>query len=454
MGLATLPVLARYPHRPRPGPSTGGRGVCVLQAQCNPFFGFGLVVVILCPVLLAGYALAAAGQEMQPKVQALVQALEAGSDNRRADAEWSLLKLGPDALAFLPKAEPGRDRLAAVVATLEEMRPRTWTVNRTELTVDDALKRLKDQTKLTVRDLRQDKTIGRVTVDFQAATYWQVVQSLAQQTKARIALYQPDGQVALIDGPQLLLPVSLHGPFRTTVKRLSATNDLETGTHVCLVTLEIAWEPRFLPYLIEPGAASLTAGKDISKVPARAAVPVPEHNAREIELLFPAPPRSAKAIGELRGLFVVTTPIAQHRFEFKSPKVKTQKSTDGVQVTVNDIATESERWTVELTVDHPAAAPHFDSFQRWLGGKVWLDQTSCVFERGVGENLQVLRPDPLRTQIVSATAERVTVRFQFLKSNPAGLPLDNIENWKLVCRTPGRMVEMVVPYTFKDVPLP
>jgi hypothetical protein len=426
-----------------------------MQAQCNPLLPVGHFVAILCSVLAAGYARpAAGGQELQPKIQALVQAMESGSDNRRAEAEWSLLKLGPEALAFLPKPEPGRDRLAAVVATLEQMRPRTWTVNRTELTVEEALKRLKDQSKLTVRDLRQDKTINRVNVDFQAANYWQVVQALAQQTKARIALYQPDGQVALVDGPPRSLPVSLHGAFRTAVKRLSATNDLETGTHVCLVTLEIAWEPRFLPYLIEPGAASLTAGKGITKVPARAAAPVSEHNAREIELLFPAPPRSAKAIGELRGQFVVTTPITQHRFEFKYPKVKTDKSSDGVQVTVKDVAVEPERWTVELTVEHPAAAPHFDSFQRWLGGKVWLDQTACVFERGVGENLQVLRPDPLRTQIVSATAERVTVRFQFLKSNPAGLPLDDVKNWKLVCRTPGRMVEMVVPYTFKDVPLP
>jgi hypothetical protein len=260
--------------------------------------------------------------------------------------------------------------------------------------------------------------------------------------------------VALVDGPPRPLPVSLFGPFRTTVKRLSLTKDLETGTHVCLVTLELAWEPRFLPYLIEPGAASMTAGKDTTQVLPRAAQPVTEHNAREIELLFPAPGRSAPKIGELRGRFILTTPIAQHRFEFKLPKVKTHKATDGVQVTVNDIVTQAERWTVELTVMHPAAGPSFDSFQKWLGSKAWLDSTACVFERGVGENLQILRPDPLRTQIVSAAADRVTVRFQFLKNNPGGVPLENVESWKLVCRTPGRMVEMTVPYTIKDLPLP
>jgi hypothetical protein len=221
------------------------------------------------------------------------------------------------------------------------------------------------------------------------------------------------------------------------------------------LTLELAWEPRFLPYLIEPGPASLRAGNGfMTKVPARAAVPVADQSAREIELMFAAPPRSAPMINELAGTLTVTTPIAQHRFEFKYPKVKSHQSTDGVQVTVNNVATQPDRWTVELTVQHPAAAPQFDSFQRWLGGKVWLDSTTCVFERGVGENLQILRPDPLRTQIVSASAERVTVRFQFLKNNPGGVPLENIDSMKLVCRTPGRMVEMTVPYTFKDLPLP
>jgi hypothetical protein len=414
------------------------------------------MVVMICSALLSAYTLlAGGGPNLKAQVQSLLEAMETGSEGQRAAAEWALVKIGPDALPHLPRPDASQERVAAVIATLEEMRPRTCTVNRTEVPLDEILKQLKDQTKLGLRDLRQDKSTIRVSVDFRAASFWQVVQALADQTKSRIALYQPDGQVALLDGPLRPVPVSLHGPFRVAVKRLSTSKDLDTGTHVCLLTLELAWEPRFLPYLIEPGPASLRAGNGFTtKVPARAAVPVADQSAREIELMFAAPPRSSPMINELAGTLTVTTPIAQHRFEFKYPKVKSHKFTDGVQVTVNDVATQPDRWTVEMTVQHPAAAPQFDSFQRWLGGKVWLDSTTCVFERGVGENLQILRPDPLRTQIVSASAERVTVRFQFLKNNPGGVPLENIDSMKLVCRTPGRMVEMTVPYTFKDLPLP
>jgi hypothetical protein len=424
-------------------------------------------LVTACPVVIAACAATAGGDagpggDIKAKVHALVQQMETGtSEGQRAEAEWALLKLGPDAMAYLPKPDAAsggiKDRLTAVWATLEEMQPRTWTVDSGDMSLDDALKRLKETTKLTLRDLRLDKSNSRVHVDFRAASYWQVVQALAAQTKARISLYQPDGQVALVDGPGRDLPVSLHGPFRVAFKRVATAVDLDTGTHICLVTLEIAWEPRFFPYLIEPGAATLNTFKDnrfATETPRGAALPVLEHNAKEIELRFTAPPRTAERIDELRGRFVITTPITQHRFEFKNPKGKTQKGPDGVQVTLNDVTTQPERWTVELTVEHPTAAPQFDSFQKWLGSKTWVDSSTCTFERGVGENLEVLRPDPLRTQLVSATANRVTVRYQFLKNNPGGVPLENVESWTLVCRTPGRMVEMTVPYAFRDLPLP
>jgi hypothetical protein len=418
---------------------------------------FTALLVIACPVLVVVPALAGGGSEkinLKTKVPALLDQMMSSSAPQSVDAEWSLLKLGPDALPFLPKADAAhvsiKDRLAAVIATLEDMRPRTWTVERAELPLDDALRRLQDQTKLALRDLRQDKTQSRVKVDFQDATFWQVVESLAAQTHSRIALYQADAQIALVDNPPQKLPVSLHGPFRVTVKRLANSLDVDTGMHFCVLTLELAWEPRFGPYLVEPGAASITAGGGFTgKIPSRVSLPVTEHNAREVELQFPAPPRTAQVLDELRGRFVVTTPIKQHRFEFKWPQTKVQKGTDGVQVTVDSVTTTADRWTVDLTVEHPAAAPHFDSFQKWLGGKVWLDSSSCVFERGAGENLEVLRPDPLRRQIVSATANRVTVRYQFPVTN-AG----EASNWKLVCSSPGRMVEMAVPYQFQNLPLP
>src|SRR5260370_23552833 len=112
-----------------------------------------------CSALLGGYAPPEGGtQDLKTQVQSLLVAMATGSEGQRATAEWALLKLGPSALAHLPRPDASKERLAALIATLEAMRPRTCTMSRTEIALDEALKLLRDQTQLTLRDLRQDKS--------------------------------------------------------------------------------------------------------------------------------------------------------------------------------------------------------------------------------------------------------------------------------------------------------
>jgi hypothetical protein len=423
-----------------------------------------LVVIAWAGLLTLGLATPASqSDELKEKVKSLLTNLETGpTDAARLTAEWDLLKLGPDILPILPpleKTPPStKDRLTGIRATLEELRPRTWEMTETrKMPLKDALDLLKKSTDLAVADRHLGSKIGEVKVEAGTSRYWQVVESLAKQTNSRLSLYQPDGQVALIDGPISKEPVDLHGLFRIAVKRISNRLDFDRLTSTGSLGLEIAWEPRFIPYLIEIGKLSFqytpapNGPPNPTSVAAASPVFVTEKNAKEFEVFFPSPPRSASSIRDLTGQFVVTMPAKLLAFAFKAPKQGDRKVQDSVQLTVSEITQEKERWTVVLTVEVPEAGPQLDSFQTWLGSRAWLSQAICEFERGAGENKEVLRPKPLETFTVGRQASnRVAVRYRFAVDNNAG----TVDSWRLLCRVPGRLVEVTVPFAFAKIELP
>jgi len=414
------------------------------------------------PAALAFAAPAPQPDDPKATVKSLLNQLENDpSDAQRVAAEWALLKLGPNILPLLPQPETAssnlKERLAQIRATLEELRPRTWTVERAAMPLAQALLSLKKQTGLTLADRRQTRGDQAVTFDFRTATYWEAVQTLAAKTDSRLSLYQPDGQVALIDGPASKEPVDLRGLFRVAVKRLGVRLDFDSQTRTGVLGLEIAWEPRFSPYLIEVGKLSFHAGAppkgpaSVINVPGGSPVRVTERNAKEFDVFFPGPPRAVTSIQGVTGQFLVTMPAKSLDFAFKTPKQGDRQARDGVQVAITEIVVEEEGWTVELTAQVPEAGPKFDSYLTWLGSKAWLDQSGCRFERGAGDNQEVLRPNPLYTQIRgSPSAARVAVRYQFMP----GKNTRSFESWRLICHVPGRMVEVKVPLAFANIELP
>jgi hypothetical protein len=395
-------------------------------------------------------------------VQTLVGQLEnAPSEKQKETAEWELLKLGPDILPLLPAPDKMssalKTRLVPIQDTLRELLPRTvkgW--GKDDLLLSAALKRLQAETGITMVDRRQDGSDHRVTLDRPGATFWQAVDALASQVKASLSLYQADGKVALIDAPYRALPLSLHGPFRVAFKRAATTLDLDAGTHICVVALEIAWEPRFLPIRLEAGSASLRAGTNasgqpfVAEVPGRGALQAKTGLAQEFELLFPAPDRQTKMVEELKGHFVVLTPVKMLTFQFKDLKAwgkpGPSKTQDGVQVTIDRIDVSKDRWIVDVVIDNPKAGPQFESHQMsW-----WLANHALYLEKGAGETVEVLEPERLLGDL-KVTSTEARIRYHFLTKRANGVPLSA---WRLVCRTPGRMVEVTVPYTFKDLRLP
>jgi hypothetical protein len=424
-----------------------------------------MVRVLATLTIVAAVAALAAPEAQQDetpaKVTSLLHQLQNGpGEAKRAAAEWELLKLAPNILPLLAppdKATPQLlERLAGIRTVLEDLQPRTWKLAESrKMPVADALAELQAATGLALADRRQDSKGGQVALGPGALTYWEIAQALAKQTNSRLSFYQTDGQVVLVNGPLPKDPVDLCGLFRIAVKRVGTRLDFDGQTHTGNLGLEIAWEPRFLPYLIEVGKLSFQTGPQdqptVTKVPAGSPMPVMEKNAKEFDVFFPGPPRSAAFLGDVRGHFVVTMPTKTLVLTFKDPKQGDKQPLDGVELTLTKVAQENDRWTVEFTVEVPAAAPKFDSFQMWLGSAAWLDQTDCQFERGAGENKEVLRSNRLFRRILgSPSATRITMHYEFVPGGNAG----NLASWRLKCRVPGRMVEVTVPFNFAEIELP
>src|SRR5205085_1589755 len=112
--------------------------------------------------------------------------------------------------------------------------------------------------------------------------------------------------------------------------------DDEAGTHICTVTLDVAWEPRFEPLYLEVGPMQVTFAADNQRVEVQAKVAgqgkisVAGRNALEVDIHLPAAKRSSAAIKTLEGRFQLTGPSKMLTFTFPKLDAST-KSADYLQ---------------------------------------------------------------------------------------------------------------------------
>jgi hypothetical protein len=126
-----------------------------------------------------------------------------------------------------------------------------------------------------------------------------------------------------------------------------------------------------------------------------------------------------------------------------------KQSKDGVTVQVGNLLKDPDRWGFDVIINNPPGGPRFESYQNlaWLGNNaIWL-------EKGAGKAQQRLLPSAPE-EILKPDVAHAVVRYEFTKKRNPGMRFGNLADWTLVYRTPGRMVELTVPFAFKDLPLP
>jgi hypothetical protein len=318
----------------------------------------------------------------------------------------------------------------------------------------DALKQLAKQSGIEVLDRRRKGADDpKLKIDLKNVPFWQALDTIAKQSNLRVDLYQPDGRIALVNGPHQSMPVSYHGLFRIALKRLTATLDFETGARFYVANLEIAWEPRFQALLLESRPQGLVikdnSGHDLRfEDEGGGKRAVDGRIATVVELRLPAPARSVKQLGLLKGGMTLVGSSKMLTFEFdtlaKEKMAKESKRTqDGVTVRLSKLDLAADHWTVQVTLDYPVGGPKFESFQSWVvNNQIYLKKTD-----GKGQF-----PNNGSWSTISLGSRKAVLEYHFI--DKGGKKRGKPSDWKVVYRTPSPMMELPIPFEFRDLTLP
>jgi hypothetical protein len=347
----------------------------------------------------------------------------------------------------------------AVARTKKELLSRPITLNAERLPLSNALAELARQTGNHVADRRQTKTDPGLKLDLNQSTFWPALEAIAKAAGCGISTYQPDGKVALVDGSLTSVATVYQGIVRVFIAGIAVSRDDKAGTHVCTVTLDIAWEPRFEPLYLEVGPVQAKYAADNKGMASRCAIPshgkisVAGLSALVVPISLPAPSRSSPAVKTLEVQLQLTGPGKMLTFAFPNLNVSSQgknlaqgSAEEGVQVSLSGLKTASNRWSIEVVVDNSNGNPIFESYQSWLGNN------QIRLEKGDGSDRVVWSPRAGDEQVhkETATQAKIVYSFHIPPRQSKGLTTD----WTLIYRTPGRIVEMAMPFAFKEIPLP
>lgn len=315
--------------------------------------------------------------------------------------------------------------------------------------VADVLSAIEKQTGNRIVDRRTTRTPETFDIGFEGQTFWQALDLIAAKLDARIFPYG-DGGVQLLDGPFRSHNLNV-GVCRLEVKSVAVQRDFQTERQTCVLDIECAWEPRFEPLYLTVDAvkgafAPMASGKALSFGPTRGvAQSVAERRAQVIELRFPAPDRTSPAIALLSGelKFLGADRMLNVTFADLAGGKQVRFFKDaGVAVTLVQVGVGKKHWTFDLEIENPEMPP-FESFQSWTANnRIHLERTK-------GGKKEIWTHNPSE-ESADVSGRRAKIRYSFTGAQNQGA----LSEWTLVYRTPSRIVETILPFTLRDVPLP
>ncbi len=327
-----------------------------------------------------------------------------------------------------------------------DLAPKAVKFEARELDLNAALHEIQTQTGNTITDRRTTPSMPKLTMPAEAASFWPTLDALCEQAGVAYSVYQPDGGLALVNGPFRKLRTSYSSLFRFALKRISVTRDDETKTRFANLTVEAAWEPRLKPLFLNVEGGTVAVGKTTEKLERQSIRGVAGTGAAELELRVTAPERAVAQIDSLKGsLRVIAIP---KMLEFSFPKLvaKETSTKEGVVVTIVGVEQRPTRWTVDVQVEYPEGAiVPLESFQSWMdNNRTWLAWNSPTKKNQV---LEPVGESPL------PSGKGLRFRYDF---TPRGdVPLPAVAGaYALKLTMPNRVISLSVPFAFQDLPLP
>lgn len=361
------------------------------------------------------------------------------------------------ALLFIPclvwgqaPAEPrARDSLNRFTAQREPRPPEIR-----EITLEQARAELMKNTGNGVEDRRSRPTnptlkLGKID------HFWKTLDEIGKQTGIGFSPYQPDGGVALVDRPYRELKTDYSGPFRFAVKRIAVSRDEETQAHLCQVTLEAAWEPRYAAIFVNLHGGTVTVamkGKS-EKLDPQSAQNVAGTSATELDLRMQAPPRQVARIDSLQGAIRVVGAPKVLEFKFADLKTGQAQVQENVKIRLSQAKMTGSRWAFEIETEHPAEAfaalDKLDSSQQhtWKQiNRVWLTWYDPKTKR-------TYEIEPTGNGPEQGKGNVSKILYYFPVGDKMTAPPKGVE-MSLHYRTPSRIEISTVPFSFQDLPLP
>jgi hypothetical protein len=278
-----------------------------------------------------------------------------------------------------------------------------------------------------------------------------------------VNLYPTSGRIVLDKrGPNYQSPpICYDERFRLSVKRVSASRELEIGDTdpargAYTVGIEVAWDPELQPLYLEtrPHGVLLKDDKNrVIKVPDDGSefASVDGRIAYGIEVRLPVLPRSVEKISSLEGELSMIEPSQMLTFNFETlGKLKETSVNDperrltrgNVTCHLSKVTLAEDHWTIQVTLDYPPRTKQLDSNQSWVVNN------EMTLESRFGKQ----RISSSEYALESATPRRAVLSYHFrdkdlLKRNKPG-------DWKLSYRTPADVIAVPIKFAFKGIPLP
>ncbi len=425
--------------------------------------------VIVGPWLIVGGILLAPLDSVEPaqlraRVHALVDALEAPQKAKRDAAEADLVTLGREALPYLPKLDadaPAEVRLRLNrVRNLLERASADASVQATHLTLKadavplaEVLARIKQQTGNALVDQRaafgQVPRNEHVTLMLDKVPFWQALDQLLDQLKLTTYPHTGEPSLALVSRSEhwgsRQSGAAYSGAFRIEPVNVVSRRELrDPQARQLQIELDLSWEPRLHPIMILQSNNTVRATLDNGQLLQPSdehAVEMnitPQAKALEVPLALPLPPRGATKITQLTGEFGVLLPGQVESFEFRNllAKKRVEQRQGGTTVVLEHVGKNDGLWEVTIKVVFENASGALDSHRTWIfNNEVWL-------ENAKGEKFPYGSLETTRQ-----TANEVGVAYLFSVQ-------DDLQDYKLVYRSPTSIFRVAVKYDLKDIPLP
>lgn len=333
---------------------------------------------------------------LEEKVKVLVKQLDSTEQAKREEAEKALVELGPEVVPLLPSVGPKtpaevKNRLARIRSALSSVsvqfnaKPSLVTLNGV-MNVPEAFEAISAQTgnKLIDRDRRfasSELPSPTIKVTLDKVPFWEALDTVLDHAEMTVTPYVDD-ETGLAysargeDGVPRIGKGYYSGVFRLEPVRVVSSRDLRnTNARNLKITLDVAWEPRMRPVVLQLPLAELSAKDEkgelmvIDGSEGNLEIPVEGKNSGvEIELPLGLPSRDIKQVGKLKGKFTAVVLGRIESFEFTDlEKAKgVDQERGGVIVTLDRCRRNDELFDAEVRVKFGEASKALESHRGWI----------------------------------------------------------------------------------------